>query len=437
MDLSDMISRNEQTIALYDQDPYQTEFLATVISCEMLKGESGTDADEIRFQIILDQTQFFPEQGGQSADLGVLVPMGLNFFEGQAGAENLCIAVLDVQMRSGVIVHICDGPLDPGTTVAGKVDWNKRFDFMQQHTGEHIFSGLAASRFGCTNVGFHLSRNTVTMDYDRQLTAEQIAALVRKANQVITKDLAVHAWFPTEEEQAHLTWRSKKEIDGDLRLVEIPGVDLCACCAPHVQRTGEIGLLIMLSHEHYKGGTRCTIACGSRAMTAVLASQQLVADSGELLQASNDQILLRIRKLQEERTAAKTALQNTKEELLLLQAARIPAGEPVLLSDPDVDPGVMRRVLNKLVEDRDGICGVFVPEAEDGAEKKQGNEVAEGAVRFRFTMASRDVDLREIAKLLREKASAKCGGSATMIQGSLAIPGGDLKKLEALMRESS
>ena len=234
------------TEAIFDRNPRELIFKARVLSCEERRDDSG----EIRFAIVLDRTAFFPEQGGQKADRGTL-----------GGAR-----LLDAEIHEGVIVHILDAPLEAGSEVSGEVDWERRFDFMQQHTGEHILSGLANRLYGAENVGFHLSEREVQLDFSVQLSEEELSALERAANEAIFRDIPVQAYYPNAEELAALSYRQKKELKGAIRIVELEGVDRCACCAPHVARSSEVGILKILSAMNYKGGTRLYIACGMRAV---------------------------------------------------------------------------------------------------------------------------------------------------------------------------
>ena len=229
------------TEKLYDIDSNLKEFTANVISCEK-KGEN--------FVVLLDRTAFFPEAGGQGCDKGYI--------------DNS--AVLDVQIKDEIISHVVDKPLTVGTTVNCKLDWERRFDFMQQHSGEHIISGIANRLYGCENVGFHLSEDIVTLDFDIPLTKEQILKVEALANEAVFANKAINTYYPDEKTLETLNYRSKKELEGDIRIVEIEDTDICACCAPHVKLTGEIGLIKMLACEKLRGGIRIEIKCGRRAL---------------------------------------------------------------------------------------------------------------------------------------------------------------------------
>lgn len=229
------------TEKLYDNNSHLKEFTATVISCEEYFENWAVE---------LNQTAFFPEGGGQGSDRGFI--------------DNAKVS--DVQIKDGKILHITDSPLPVGSTVAGALDWERRFDFMQQHSGEHIVSGVAHSLFGCENVGFHLGEDIVTLDFDKPLNKEQILKIEQLSNKAVFENRAFYTYYPDDDTLKSLNYRSKKELDGDIRIVEIDGVDMCACCAPHVKASGEIGIIKLLGAESLRGGIRIELKCGDRAL---------------------------------------------------------------------------------------------------------------------------------------------------------------------------
>ena len=206
------------TEKLYYQDAHQAQFQATVLSCR--PGKHGYD-------VVLDRTCFYPEGGGQPGDTGVL-----------SG-----VRVTDTHEAGGEIVHYCEAPLAEGQTVEGTIDYERRFEFMQLHTGEHILSGVIHRRFGYENVGFHMGADFVTIDLSGMLTPEQVQSVEAEANEWIWKNVPVEVSYPDPEALKTIPYRSKKELTGQVRIVTIPGADICACCGTHVSNTGEIGLL--------------------------------------------------------------------------------------------------------------------------------------------------------------------------------------------------
>ena len=231
-----------KTIKLYDIDAYATNFEAEVADCR--KADQG-------FLVELDRTLFFPEEGGQSPDKGIL-----------GGQE-----VLDVQIdKEGTITHLVGQEMPVGKKVSGSIDWKHRFSNMQQHSGEHIISGLVNKYYQYNNVGFHLGPDEVTLDFDGTLTPGQLRAIEAEANQAVKKNFPVHISFPDADTLAGLNYRSKIELKGAVRIVEFPGYDICACCAPHVRQTGEIGLIKVTGIQSHRGGVRVNILCGDRAI---------------------------------------------------------------------------------------------------------------------------------------------------------------------------
>lgn len=372
------------TLRLYDADAYATEFNAVVLSCEKV-----TDKKHTTYAVVLDQTLFFPEEGGQSPDKGTL------------NKSN----VLDVQINKDIITHYTDTPLSVGDTVHGIINWQHRFFNMQQHSGEHIFSGIVHERFGFDNVGFHLSDQIVTMDFNGVLSQEDIDAVEWSVNEVISKNIEILVSVPSKEELAQMSYRSKIEIEGQVRIVTIPGYDVCACCAPHVKRTGEIGMLKVMNMQNYKGGVRISILCGFRALAAFREKNQIVSDLMGVLTTGQDKLVDTVSKMKTNNQDLNYQLGVTKQKLLEQKLKDIPDDQTnVLLFESDIDAPVMRNVINQLVETHPGICGVFSGNEEEG---------------YSFIIGSKEIDCRTIAATLRDKLGARGGGSAQMIQGSI------------------
>ncbi|MGI6511936.1 MAG: alanyl-tRNA editing protein [Catenisphaera adipataccumulans] len=240
---------------LFEQNVYLKEFDAAVLRCD--KGRQF-------YEIVLDQTAFFPEGGGQPADIGTLND----------------VPVVDVQRVDDTIVHYTKAPVSG--QVHGRIDWAHRFDLMQQHSGEHMVSGVIHALYGLENVGFHMS-DVITIDFNGNVTDPELVE--RKVNEAIYQNLPVKCWYPDEKTLAALPYRSKKAIDGAVRIVEIPGVDICACCGTHVSATGEIGLVKILSCEAHEHATRITMICGSRALADYQAKHRQVIHISHALAA--------------------------------------------------------------------------------------------------------------------------------------------------------
>lgn len=387
-----------KTIRLYDADAYQTEFEATVLACEEVEKKDGKV-----YQVWLDQTLFFPEEGGQSPDMGTI-----------DGVE-----VLDVQIKNEVITHTLAAPLTVGTTVKGVVDWKHRFYNMQQHSGEHIFSGIVHKKFGYDNVGFHLSDSIVTMDFNGVISPKEITEIEEKVNQAIIENIPVEVSYPSKEELKELDYRSKIEIEGQVRIVTIPGYDVCACCAPHVRRTGEIGSLKVMNAQSYKGGVRVSILCGFRALDAFRQKADIITELMAEFSTSQDAILDNVKKLKGANQTMKNQLAAAKQELMEYKVSAIPEdSENAILFEADLETPVVRGVVNGLVEKFAGISAVFVGNDENG---------------YQFIVGSKNKDCRQIAATLREKLSARGGGSDKMIQGSVAATQLQIEELLATL----
>ena len=387
-----------KTVRLYDQDAYATEFEAEVLACEEVEKK-----EKKVYQVWLDQTLFFPEEGGQSPDMGTI--------DG--------IKVLDVQIKDEVITHTLAAPLAVGTMVKGVVDWKHRFYNMQQHSGEHIFSGVVHNRFGYDNVGFHLSDSIVTMDFNGVITAEDIEKIETEVNQAIIENIPVEVSYPTKEELKVLEYRSKIEIEGQVRIVTIPGYDVCACCAPHVRRTGEIGMLKVMNVQSYKGGVRISILCGFRALEAFRQKADIITELMAQFSTNQEALVENVTKLKNTNQTMKNQLASAKQELMEYKVAAIPEdSENAILFESDLDTPVVRNVVNGLVEKFAGISAVFVGDDENG---------------YQFIVGSKNKDCRAIAAALREKLSARGGGSDKMIQGSVAASQLQIEELLATL----
>ena len=368
-----------ETEKLYYQDPYLTAFTARVLSCE--KSKSG-------WAVVLDRTAFYPEGGGQPEDHGTL------------GA----VQVTDVHETKGVIFHTCDGPVEIGTQVAGAVDWPRRFDHMQQHSGEHILSGLLCSLYHCDNVGFHLGADTVTIDYNAELTWEQVMAAEKAANEVIWQDTPVDITFPAPDALARLNYRSKKALTGQVRIVAFPGADCCACCGTHTAAAGQVGQIKILTSENYKGGVRLSVVCGGRAPREAQAMRSRQADIGALLSAKADQTAVAVHRVYDEYTALKFAHFGLCSQLFDALAAQLGPDETAIRTVPGLDPDGLHRLAARLSEATTGLCAALTP-----SEKGTG-----------YCIARSGGDVRALTKALNAALNGRGGGKPGICQGSCA-----------------
>ncbi|MBE6811740.1 MAG: hypothetical protein E7523_02530 [Ruminococcaceae bacterium] len=367
------------TEKLYYKNSKLYTFCATVLSCE-------TAGD--RFLCVLDKTAFFPEGGGQKADTGTIDDAN----------------VLDVQEKNGMIIHTTDKPLTAGTTVHGALNEEQRFRRMQNHTGEHIFSGVVHNAYGYTNVGFHMADDCMTVDFDGILNAEQLKEIEDECNRVIAKNVNVNCIFPTAEELANLDYRSKLELTEDVRLVEIEGVDLCACCAPHVEMTGEVGILKILDCMPHRGGTRITLVCGLDAFEHLRTHYNCNRKVSALLSARAVETPQGVEKLQEDIVSLKreiTALQ-TKINRQLADGVKQTDGSVVLFVQ-DAKADDMRSLCNLCIEK----CGQMMCVC-------SGND----ETGYSYIIGSATINLREKSKEINAALNGRGGGQPTMIQGS-------------------
>ena len=368
------------TERLYYEDSHMKEFQAVVTACEKEKDY---------WKISLDRTAFFPEGGGQAGDCGLL-----NDTE-----------IFDTHEKEGIIWHYAKAPLEPGTEVLGKIDWNIRFSRMQQHTGEHIVSGLVHARFGYDNVGFHLGDPEVTLDFNGSITREELAEIELQANQAVFANLPVQISCPSREELASLEYRSKIEIQGQVRIVTIPGIDVCACCAPHVERTGEIGLIKLTSVQSHRGGVRITLLAGDRALLDYREKEAGVKAVSVLLSAKEDRIAAAVERLKQEAFDLRGRLMSLNLARVREKAAAVPEGaaDPVFF-EAGLDMDTCREFVNLLTARCTGTASVF-----------SGNDI-EG---WRYILGSRTEDTRPLCKYLNSEFSGKGGGKPEMVQGSL------------------
>lgn len=368
-----------QTEKLYYEDPFLREFPATVQTCEPAKDG---------WRVTLDCTAFYPEGGGQPADHGTL------------GG----VRVTDVHERDGVIFHTCDGPVEPGAMVMGTIDWVRRFDHMQQHSGEHIISGILCEKFHCDNVGFHLGAETVTIDYNADISWDQALEAERLANEAVWADRPVEISCPLPGELAELKYRSKKELTGRVRIVTFPGADCCACCGTHVLQAGQVGIIKVLSCQKFREGVRLEILCGRRAMDYLSQVYTQTRTIAQRLSVKPRDAAAAVERLEAELSAARAA-QAHLEETAFAAIAKEHAGRgDILLFQPPMKPDSVRRLADAAARTCGVLAAVFAGEGE------------------KYAYALVRPDGGDIAPLVRELNRAlqgRGGGRSGFAQGSV------------------
>lgn len=378
----------QPTEKYFEADAYRTQAEGRILAIEP-DGKGGGKA-------ALDGTVFYPEGGGQPADRGTLTL-----------ADGTVLTVTDVHESAGVIWHMVASlpeSVSAGAVVTEAIDWTWRFDKMQQHTGEHILSGILHRMFGAENVGFHIGSDAVRMDTSVPISAEGLREAELAANRIVWQNVPVVITYPTREELAALTYRSKKEIEGQVRIVTIPGADVCACCGTHTASTGAVGQIKILASENYKGGVRLSIVCGERALLAAQAMRERQADIGALLSAKPSETANAVHRVYDEYTALKFAHFGLCGQLFDALAAQVVPGEDALRIVPGLDPDGLHRLAVRLSEATTGLCAALTP-----------NEKGTG-----YCLAQAGGDVRALTKALNAAMNGRGGGKPGICQGSCA-----------------
>lgn len=366
------------TDRLFEQNPYIRTFDARVLECEEKNGIH---------KIRLDRTAFFPEGGGQPGDRGWID----------------AAVISDTHEKDGEVWHYADRPMAVGSEVQGRLDWAFRFSNMQNHAGEHIVSGLIHAKYGYDNVGFHMGSEAITLDINGELTEEQVREIETEANRAIEENIPIQAMIPSKEALEQMTYRSKKALDGDVRIVEIPGYDRCACCGTHPFRTGEIRLIKILSVQNYKGGVRIAMLSGQRALDDYMEKHESVVKVSHLLSAKTGEISGAVERLQKEISDLKFRMVQMKREMLAMKAAGQPVeGEAVCVLENDLEGNELREYANLLAERAERVM-----------------VLARNGSLYRYVLIDNGQRAREFGKEIQSLYQGKGGGTAQMIQGTL------------------
>lgn len=366
------------TEKLYYQESMTRTFTATVTSC--------TQEKEL-WAVTLDRTAFYPEGGGQPADHGTL------------GG----VAVLDVREKNGEVFHFCNGKVDIGAVVDGAVDWERRFDLMQQHSGEHIVSGILCGRFGCDNVGFHIGHELVTIDFNAALSTSDVEMVENLANRYIWEDHPVQIDYPSPAQLEHLEYRSKKALTGQVRIVRWPEADCCACCGTHVKSSGQVGMVKLISCQKFRDGVRIEMAAGARALRWINAVAAQNTRVSQLLSAKPGETAVAVERLQKETYTLRGRVAELEEGDFHRKAEALAGKGDVLLIEGTMSADSLRKLCGMVKEKCLGRCAVFA--GADGA--------------YQYAIAQDGGDLRGLAKDLNAALNGRGGGKPEFVQGSV------------------
>lgn len=377
------------TEKLYYSDSHLSRFTARVVDCREEKGG---------FRVALDKTAFFPEGGGQSADTG------------RIGA----VRVLDAHERGGVVWHYTASPIPVGEECECEIDFEQRYRRMQNHSGEHIVSGITHALHGADNVGFHMGAECMTIDFDKELDWDALMEIERRANEAVRENLPIKATFPDDAALKTLNYRSKLELTENVRIVEIPGIDLCACCAPHVSHTGEVGLVKILDAVRHRGGVRVSLVCGMDALDTIRDMQKNVTDAGRLLSAKRGEVAAAVERI----LAQEQALKARVAALGMAHARRLADSEPardgnICVFDDILDESALRELVNLLADKCTGYAAAFSGDDERG---------------YRYIIGSRHVDLRKASRDINAGISGRGGGKSEMIEGRASKPADEIRE---------
>lgn len=376
-----------QTRKLYYEDSHLSSFTATVLSCEQVK--SG-------WEVVLDATAFYPEGGGQAADTGCLGP----------------VRVLDTRERGEVVVHLCDGPVEAGSAVEGQFDYAARFGRMQQHSGEHIVSGIINRRYGYHNTGFHMGSEIITIDFDGVIPAEDLADIEAEANSAIWQNIPVKCYYPSREELPGVFYRTKKALPWPVRIVQVPGFDSCACCGTHVKATGEIGLIKIFSVMGFRGGTRMEMACGRAALALLNRAYEQNRLVSQAFSAKIEETGAAARKMNEVLAQQKFRITALEKRIFHTIAAGYAGKGDVLHFEDGLESVAVRELADAIAEGCGGTAAVFSGSQEGG---------------YGYCLVTRQGDLRALGKAMTAALGGRGGGKPIFQQGRVSATEADIR----------
>ena len=366
-----------QTRKLYYEDSHMTAFEGEVLSCEERKGG---------FAVILSATAFYPEGGGQAADTGFLST----------------VRVLSTREEGEAVVHLCDGPLEVGTVVTGTIDRAPRFLRMQQHSGEHIVSGIINRRYGYHNTGFHMGNESITIDFDGIIPAEDLPSIEAEANSAVWSNIPVKCWYPSEEELPSVFYRTKKALPWPVRIVQVPGFDSCACCGTHVKSTGEIGLIKLFSVVPFRGGTRMEMACGKQALDFLNRTYEQNKQVSQAFSAKIWETGAAARRMNEVLAQQKYRITGLELRIFRTIAEDYAGKGDVVHFEEGLDSTGVRELADAIAVHCGGAAAVFSGSDADG---------------YAFCMVAREGDLRQRGRDMVKALNGRGGGKPNCQQG--------------------
>lgn len=376
------------TEKIFYQDPFLKKCKSRVMECRT--GKYG-------FEIRLDRTVFYPEGGGQPWDTGTLNQ----------------VKVIEVHEKEGEIWHDTQEPLEVGAEVEAEIDWDRRFDLMQQHSGEHIVSGWIHTIYGYNNVGFHIGAETVTIDFDGEIPMDGLDEIEKLANQYVWENHPIEIAWPSSEELENIPYRSKKELSGAVRIVTWPGADICACCGVHVMRSGDVGQIAFLSSQRFRGGVRIEMICGMRTQKYLHLLQEQNRRISQLLSAKWKETYQAVEKLYQECQQAKFALAGMEREQVDAIVKEKAGAKQVLLFESRLSMEHTRKLATDLMDVCDGMCAVFSGNDTDG---------------YHYFIGEKAGDLRALAKEINTVLQGRGGGKPYFIQGAIAASHLEIEK---------
>ena len=414
---------------LFNSDAYIREVISDVVKVQKIQWNN----EEV-YEFELEKTCFFPEQGGQTSDTGKFYDLDssdvyevFHCYIKDDTVYHLARLIDQESEEKNHKKHIQEEPrmlsqdisqkevaLEYPRRIHGMINWEERFDKMQNHSGEHLVSGTVHRFFGFDNVGFALSADNCTLDFNGTFSDEDIEMIENTVNRAVFENIEVMVLYPTDEELKKIDYRSKKELTGQVRIVEFPGYDVCACCAPHVKRTGEIGLIKIISAEHFKGGTRMTIRCGYRALKDYGTKLESCRSISKLLSVPIDEVAYGTEKLNEDLKKARFDLAGHMTTILSLKANEVIRQENPVIFIETADMNTARAAVNNMLKQSRGLCGVFIGSDEKG---------------YSYIISSVTTDCTAVLNSLKTQLNAKGGGSRSMIQGSVPSKEAEIREV--------